>query len=703
MKRNAPSESRQLLKYISDAIGTIRDPGELFRTIINRLRLMFYFDSGAIITLSSEGRHLEIFFDTSRTVLPEWLQEQKQLIAEALIENHREDHEVKALSIENDSFGENEKSRKVLQSFHEHGIRQIILSPLRPGGRLIGFLTLISRQQTEWAQAQKDLLADISLPIAMSVSNALAYEELRQKEAETSMQLTINNLLLTIKDRHSMLLAVCEEIAKLVSCTFMGIRVIGQNGKFLVADNYMLDSGKRFRHFSPVEYLDPEQENGSIAQEGVELISKSGIFSNREFIELSREYKIIELLRERYRICSLISHQLWQSYGSKAGLFIAATDRAFSNEDMETIRLIVPQLSLSLQNYLAFEEIDSLRRKLEGEKTYLIEEIRSAHNFEEIIGNSDALVSVLQKVRLVAPTDATVLMQSETGTGKELIARAIHNLSPRKESVLVKVNCAALPAALIESELFGHEKGSFTGAIDRRIGKFELADGGTIFLDEIGELPIDLQAKLLRVLQERELERIGGRKTIPVNVRVIAATNKKLEKEVAEGRFREDLYFRLNVFPLFLPPLRERRSDIPPLAIHFAIKYAREFGRPVRSIRESDMRDLCTRDWKGNIRELAHCVEQAVIMSEGEMLDFSSIVTPKASTKRALDPSGKLMTLPELEKEQREKELSIILAALDRAAGRVSGKGGAAEILDINPKTLFSRIDALGIRKRYTP
>jgi formate hydrogenlyase transcriptional activator len=702
MKRNNPSESRQLLKYISDSIGTIRDPGELFRTVINRLRLMFYFDSGAIITLDREGKHLEIFFDTSRIMLPEWLHDQKQLIAEALIENHLEDHEVKTLSVDINTEGNSEKGRKVLQTFHEHGIRQIILSPLRPGGRLIGFLTFISREQTEWTQEKKDLLADVSLPIAMSVSNALAYEELRQKEAETSMQLTINNLLLTIKDRHNMLLAICEQISRLVSYTFMGIRVIGQNGKFLVADNYMREQGKRFKHFSPAEYLDTEYDTRNYAQEGFELISKSGIYSNERFRELSREYKIIEMIRERYNICSLVSLPLWQNYGSKAGLFIAATDRAFSNEDMETIKLIVPQLSLSLQNYLAFEEIDSLRRKLEGEKTYLIEEIRSTHNFEEIIGNSDALVSALQKVRLVAPTDATVLMQSETGTGKELIARAIHNLSPRKESVLVKVNCAALPASLIESELFGHEKGSFTGAIDRRIGKFELADGGTIFLDEIGELPLELQAKLLRVLQEKEFERLGGRKVIPLNIRVIAATNRNLEKAVADGTFRQDLYFRLNVFPLFLPPLRDRRSDIPPLAIHFAEKYAREFGRPLRSIRESDMLELCTREWKGNIRELAHCIEQAVIMSEGEMLDFSSMPLSKSSVFIAHDHTGRFMTLPELEKEQREKELAIILAALDHAGGRVSGKGGAAEILDINPKTLFSRIETFGIKKRYT-
>jgi transcriptional regulator with GAF, ATPase, and Fis domain len=361
----------------------------------------------------------------------------------------------------------------------------------------------------------------------------------------------------------------------------------------------------------------------------------------------------------------------------------------------------VPQLALALQNYLAFDEIDRLRRKLEGERTYLVEEIRAAHNFEEIIGNSAPLAAVLRRVSQVAPTDATVLIQGETGTGKELIARAIHNLSPRKERVLVRVNCAALPASLIESELFGHERGSFTGATDRRIGKFELADGGTIFLDEIGELPLELQAKMLRVLQERELERIGGRQVIPVDVRVIAATNRDLEREIAAGRFREDLFFRLNAFPLSLPSLRDRRDDIPVLALHFAQKYAREFGRPVRAIRETDMRELTSRDWKGNIRELSHCVEQAVILSEGETLDFSSVLTSRTEGAAQASQAAP-MTLHDFDEEVKVMERKLILDALDRAGGRVSGDGGAAELLEINAKTLYSRIDKLGIRKRYS-
>jgi len=247
------------------------------------------------------------------------------------------------------------------------------------------------------------------------------------------------------------------------------------------------------------------------------------------------------------------------------------------------------------------------------------------------------------------------------------------------------------------------KKGSFTGATGRRIGKFELADGGTIFLDEIGELPLELQSKMLRVLQEREIERIGGGELIPINVRVIAASNRDLQKEVAAGRFRADLFFRLNAFPIFLPSLRERTGDIPMLALHFAQKFAREFGRPQRPIRERDMQELKERQWKGNIRELAHAIEQAVILSEGPVLDFSTILTPRSRTPATLnpDPAKGIQSMAVFEEEVREMERTLILDALDQAKGRVSGKGGAAELLSLHPKTLYTRIEKLGLRKRY--
>ncbi|NTU91790.1 MAG: sigma-54-dependent Fis family transcriptional regulator [Chlorobiaceae bacterium] len=700
MKTRILSESRQLMQYISDAIGTIRDPEELFRTVTDKLRLIFEFDSAVIVTIDKDRRFVSLFFEMLRFELPDKLREHKRRIVGTWLEQHLDDRVVTTVNLDHDLPGPGDPDSPLLRTLHELGMRQLVLSPLRLGGQVIGFLNFVSRELREWPEADRELLAVVSAPIAIAVSNALAYEELRQREAETTMQLAVNNALLTIRDRNRMMLAVCEQIAKLIPCTFVGIRVAGQDGRFIMFDNFMRSDDGTFAQTSPLANIGVSGTD-EIARGSAALLTRPGVYSGERFERLTEEFRLVALVREHFGISSIIVAQLWDLPASRAGLIISGRGSLFGEHEEATVRLIVPQLALALQNYLAFEEIDRLRRKLEGERTYLVEEIRAAHNFEEIIGNSAPLAKVLRRVSQVAPTDATVLIQGETGTGKELIARAIHNLSPRKDRVLVRVNCAALPAQLIESELFGHEKGSFTGATDRRIGKFEFADGGTIFLDEVGELPLELQAKMLRVLQERELERIGGRQVIPVDVRVIAATNRNLEQEVASGRFREDLFFRLNAFPLYLPPLRERRDDIPVLAIHFAEKFAREFGKPYRSIREKDMAELVDRAWKGNIRELSHCVEQAVILSEGQILDFSAVLPPRLAGQASQEEPHRQMTLKEFDEEIRGMERRLILETLEHCGGRVSGEGGAAELLEINAKTLYSRIEKLGIRKRY--
>ena len=697
MSSSSFHEAHKLMQYISNAVGSIRDPQELFRTLTYKLRLVFEFDSAAIITFDKERRYSNVFFEMLRFQLPESFDRKKRLIAGSWIEPHLADQSVSVISIE-ESLERYPLDLPLPQILYDLGMRQVALSPLRTGGKVIGFLCFVSKDEKEWAESDKELLATLSSPVAVAVSNALAYEDLRQREAQTAMQLAVNNALLTIKDRNRMLLAVCEQIEKLVPCAFLGIRVMGADGAYRLYDNFMRDNGG----FVPVSShqalaIDNFEE---IARESFSLITHPGCFGGEAFVQLCREYRILALVREKFGICSLLTVQLWDTPGSRAGLIISDTSRSFEEHDQATVALIVPQLSLALQNYLAFEEIDDLRRKLEGERTSLIEEINAVHNFEEIIGKSPSLVAVLRRVSQVAPTDATVLIQGETGTGKELFARALHNLSTRSKRALIKINCATLPAPLIESELFGHEKGSFTGATERRIGKFELAEGGTIFLDEIGELPLELQAKLLRVLQERELERLGGKQVIKVDVRVIAATNRDLVREVAEGRFREDLFFRLNVFPLAIPPLSERREDIAMLATHFAAKFSKEFGKPVRSFRESDMNRLVGREWKGNIRELAHLVEQAVILSDGSTLDFSTILSlsPPASGFTAGD---RTKTMSDFEHDVAVMERELILDALSRSKGRVSGVGGAAEQLAMHPKTLYSRMEKLGLSKRY--
>ncbi|SFM87870.1 regulatory protein, Fis family [Chitinophaga sp. YR627] len=320
--------------------------------------------------------------------------------------------------------------------------------------------------------------------------------------------------------------------------------------------------------------------------------------------------------------------------------------------------------------------------------------VNMIEGFEGIVGKSHLLLSVFDHISQVAPSDTSVLILGESGTGKEKIANSIHELSPRKGQPFVKLNCAALPAGLIESDLFGHEKGAFTGALERKIGKFERSDGGTIFLDEVGEMPLELQVKLLRVLQEKEIERVGGTDTIKVDVRIIAATNKNLEKEVAEGRFRLDLYYRLNVFPIILPPLRERREDIPLLAYHFMNHYSHKAGKRISGISEQVLRKMMVYNWPGNVRELEHLIERSVLLAKGAVIE--DILLPTVEVKQAT-PGQEETTMKTIVENERD----YIISVLKKSNGRIWGPGAAAEVLNINPSTLKSKMKKLGIKKEY--
>ncbi|MFT6319361.1 MAG: PAS domain S-box-containing protein [Granulosicoccus sp.] len=347
---------------------------------------------------------------------------------------------------------------------------------------------------------------------------------------------------------------------------------------------------------------------------------------------------------------------------------------------------VLQKTNINLQN--ALSEVEQLKIRLEAENKYLQQELKLTHNFEEIISDSKVFRKVLAKVEQVAGTDATVLITGESGTGKELIARAVHNLSSRKDRALVKLNCAALAANLIESELFGHERGAFTGALNQRVGRFELADGGTIFLDEIGELPIDLQSKLLRVLQEGEFERLGSARTIKVDVRIIAATNRDLPEEIGKGNFREDLYYRLNVFPIHAPPLRERRDDIPLLVNHFLSKFEIRLGKKIGVVSKKVMNDLVSYPWAGNVRELENVIERAAIISQGDKLELGDALSKTSGTAK----NKRITTLDENERQH-------ILKALQFTNWKVSGEKGAAKLLDLNRTTLEARMKKLDIRR----
>jgi formate hydrogenlyase transcriptional activator len=363
--------------------------------------------------------------------------------------------------------------------------------------------------------------------------------------------------------------------------------------------------------------------------------------------------------------------------------------RAFSDSDLETLSLLGSQIAVALDNAMAYRRLADLNARLEKEKRYLEDELRISSSFEEIVGESKALKLVLKQIETVAPTDSTVLILGETGTGKEQLARAVHDLSPRRQRAFIKVNCASVPAGLLESELFGHEKGAFTGAIAQRIGRFELAHQGTLFLDEVGEIPLDLQPKLLRVLQEKQFERLGSSRTLTTDVRIVAATNRDLGKLVASGQFRSDLYYRLSVFPVLVPPLRERAEDIPQLVNYFLSRFAKNMGKAIDRVTPDTMQALIRYPWPGNVRELEHLIERAVILSPGPdlripsaALALSEEVIPKASS-----------TIHDVEREH-------ILRILRETKGKIGGPGGAAERLGMNRTTLNSRLRKLRISRK---
>jgi formate hydrogenlyase transcriptional activator len=392
------------------------------------------------------------------------------------------------------------------------------------------------------------------------------------------------------------------------------------------------------------------------------------------------------------------------------------SESAFTERDAELLTHVAKQIAIAVENALAYREISELKDKLAQEKLYLEQEIRSELKFDQIVGDSPALRKVLELVETVAPNDSTVLLLGETGTGKELIARAIHDHSRRKDRTFVKLNCAAIPTGLLESELFGHEKGAFTGAISHKIGRLELADQGTLFLDEVGDVPLEIQPKLLRALQEREFERLGSTRTKKVDLRLVAATNRDLEKMIADREFRSDLFYRLNVFPIRIPPLRERREDIPVLARYFTQNFAQQMQKPIETIPAATMKALTEWDWPGNVRELANFIERAVILTRGKSLEaplaeLRKVQThPSTKTARAQDHDeiarivketlnaldGKKSVTHEYANKQREE----IVRALTDSKGLVGGDDGAAAHLGINRTTLLSRMKKLGINAK---
>ncbi|MCZ6907501.1 MAG: sigma 54-interacting transcriptional regulator [Deltaproteobacteria bacterium] len=504
--------------------------------------------------------------------------------------------------------------------------------------------------------------------------------ELRRSEERQRALLEINNAIIANLNRESLFTAVTQALRKILTFDVAAICLLDREKQ--VFRLFALEMPSLVKHpFDVGTELELKESHVGWVLEHRKPLLRCDLETERQF---PVEEDLLAAGIRSYLAVPLVAR------GDGFGTLNIGRQAAncYSDEDGVVLEEVGKQVALAIENMVAYEEIAQLKSQLEQEKLYLQEEIKTEHNFEEIIGQGQNIKRVLRAIETVAPTDASVLVLGETGTGKELVARAIHNLSPRKDKALVKVNCAALPSGLIESELFGHEKGAFTGALSRRIGRFELAHRGTIFLDEIGDLPLELQAKLLRVLQDGEFERVGGTGSIKVNVRVIAATNRDLERSVQEDRFRQDLFYRLNVFPIRIPSLRERKEDIALLVKYFAVKYGKKMGRKIETIPQTAMDVLLAYGWPGNVRELENVIERSVILSPGTQLELGEWLP-----KQGLSSSAK--SIPTLEELEREH----IIGALERTGWRVSGENGAAKLLNIKPTTLDARIKKLGIKR----
>jgi formate hydrogenlyase transcriptional activator len=577
------------------------------------------------------------------------------------------------------------------------GVRAMAVFPVLLKQRSFTSMQLASTDAEGFSVADYEAIELIIPQIALALDNLLACEEIEARRRLKSAELTIVEACRNGRDLAEIAPVVAAAIHQLLPLDLLTLYQVGRVLGTAQDDTSVYRQGAEFLPLRLEEVVD--LSDAATRQQWQQALTSLEARMQQPTLnvgEAGREARASNLVAERYGerlgglqssmyVPIIIKGRPW------AALVVASrVAYAYTEKDLRLLQDLSRPLSLALENLLAFERIKTLSEQLEQEKIYLSEEIKTSHNFEEIIGTGAAMQALFKNIALVAPTDYTVLVTGETGTGKELVARAVHNTSPRARRTMIKVNCAALPPQLIESELFGHEKGSFTGATDKRLGKFELAQGSTIFLDEIGELPLELQAKLLRVLQEKEIERIGGKGTIVVDVRIIAATNRDLQQEVAAGRFRADLYYRLNVFPLVVPPLRERPEDIVPLATHFLPRIGKKLGKPLTGIATASVQQMQYYGWPGNIRELEHVLERAAILSYSPTLALAESLGPAAAASAAPPETGLVRPLQESMRE-------AIQAALAQAGNRVRGSGGAAELLNIKPTTLEARMKKLGI------
>jgi formate hydrogenlyase transcriptional activator len=565
----------------------------------------------------------------------------------------------------------------VVNLLREKGIRSYCALPLTTADKRLGALGLGSFRANAYRKENLQLLGRVAQLVALAVENALTREALQREKDRLRVLLEINATLMINRDLEHLFPEVSEVMRRVVGHDYASVAVCDKAAQTLAL--YPLDSPLTQGLLGTDTTL-PVKETpaGRALLEGT-----TKTFSREDLLAMQSDF-VSQMLEQG--IQSLCCIPLLTHNGSLGTLNLASKKHsAFIGADIDFLEQVAAQVAVALDNARAYREIAELRDKLTKEKLYLEDEIRSERNFDDVVGQSAALKRVLNEARTVAPSDATVLILGETGTGKELVARAIHRMSSRTNANFIKLNCAAIPTGLVESELFGHEKGAFTGAVSQKIGRLELADKGTLFLDEVGEIPLEMQPKLLRVLQDQEFERLGSTRTIRVDVRLIAATNRDLALCIASRQFRSDLYYRLSVFPIRMPGLQERKQDIPLLVRYFVQKFARRMKKQIETIPAETMNALVNWTWPGNVRELENIIERSIILSQGPILTV---------------PLGELRLSPQdslndgtLESLQRE----TIVRVLRETGGVLSGPHGAAARLGLKRTTLQSKMQRLGI------
>jgi formate hydrogenlyase transcriptional activator len=657
----------EALFRVSRTIGAHRDPAELFQSLVRELRSVVEFDvlyctqydpaleRPAFCVLETPARRIPFpEFDPEET-LTAWVYEHQKPLIIPFLERETRFSRVTAL-------------------LESEGIRSLCALPLRTAHRRLGCFSVGSQQPNAYSQDEIEFLSLVADEVALAIDDAYHFEALQQEKDRLRMLLDVSNAVTSNLELPDLLRTISAHLRSIMQSEGAGVALMDQPGNQLRL--CVIDFPENDGRIAEGEILpedSPSVQAARLCEPVLQERGKDGIRSSTCSVPLISRDRVL-------------------------GTLGVKRNDPFSAQDVSFLKQVAGPVAIAVENAMAYGRIAELTDKLAREKVYLEDEIRSELNFEEIIGKSEALRTVLQQVETVAPTDSTVLICGETGTGKELIARAIHDLSSRAKNAFVKLNCAAIPTGLLESEIFGHERGAFTGAIAQRIGRFELASHGTVFLDEIGEIPLELQPKLLRVLQEREFERLGSSRTLKSEARLIAATNRDLAEMVADHEFRADLFYRLNVFPILLPPLRDRREDIPLLVRHFARQFARRMNRAIDTIPSETMNVLVSYHWPGNIRELQNLVERAVILSTGAVLNVplrdlqSQPQTAAPTNAPANGTPRKIETLEDVERRH-------VLETLEATDWVVGGPKGAAVLLGLKRSTLQVRMAKLGIRR----